>query len=143
MFSRKASDAGVTDCDVGYLASPFREFGVDSLIAEKIFSYLDGIDVHVCLGVNRVTHFVVSAMTFFGERKFGTFGFSIFSSLHKCATDTAAPRDIALKKLRPVFELTTRSSETMPKDHASKRPRLQYIDHASAGARISPFRSTL
>jgi hypothetical protein len=35
-------------------ASPFQDLGLDNLVAEKIFSYLDGIDLYVCLYVSKV-----------------------------------------------------------------------------------------
>ena len=42
-----------SDVDV-ILVSPFQDFGIDSLLAEQIWSYLDGIDFMVCIKVNRV-----------------------------------------------------------------------------------------
>ena len=46
-----------SDVDV-ILVSPFQDFGIDSLLAEQIWSYLDGIDFMVCVKVNRVIFYI-------------------------------------------------------------------------------------
>ncbi len=58
MFCKGSSiDVAVDDdtvtTDVTF-ASPFQDLGLDNLVAEKIFSYLDGIDLYVCLYVSKV-----------------------------------------------------------------------------------------
>ena len=49
------------------LASPFRAFGLDSLVAEKIFSFLDVADIYACLFVSQVTcrNFLTNKKTYF------------------------------------------------------------------------------
>ena len=57
-WTRNADDSTI-------LASPFQGFGLDNLLSEKIFSYLEGPDFYTCLNVNRVSH-----VTFVFDRYF-------------------------------------------------------------------------
>ena len=38
--------------DIIFLESPFQDFGLDSLLSERIFAYLNGIDLLVCVRVS-------------------------------------------------------------------------------------------
>jgi len=55
----------VEENDVVILESPFQDFGLDSLLSEKIFTYLNGLDLLVCVRVSLVWRSFVGGVEYF------------------------------------------------------------------------------